>query len=795
MLNAGDLEAALALMDRVDEGDAAAKAALGEMRERLAKEARHEGPAKVYPPITAPDFHARLAGMREFYASPDPAGTATAGSRGVRPLLRHQRLVKAFMQPGTGYNGVLIVHDTGAGKSCTAVAIAEMYRRATARPALVIAPAAVREQFLAEVADHRNARFEAGRWVLPPTCAGPSMQAVASGVPGRDRKTMRARVRGAVDARYEVKGYGAFANAYAAAEARGDAHDVFSDRVVIVDEAHNLRNDRAAKEAAECLARLVARCTGVKLVLMTATPMFDRANEVVYLLNLLRVNDGRPPLQTATVFAGDGSLVQRSDSTPELGEACRGYVSFSRGGKRSELPITLPPSVAPGAGGAAWPDKTHDGHAAVAPEGVYELCPSVARQGSAMATLLTDACSTKIAEIVSNVAFPGGERAADRGFRRCFTGTASAGGMSYRPDRLGFFRGDSLADNAPKVARVVDLLRTCTGVAFVHSVFLWAGVMPMAVALEEAGFRRVHGPQLLTKPNEAPNGRTYCIVTATPSISTAAANSAALKAARGPGNVNGEAVSVVLGTSSVVEGTDLRYVREVHLMEPWWNAGRSEQVVGRAVRHGSHAALPEEERNVTVYHHVCELPGGREGVDHVVVRRAMAKRATVAAALSVLREEAVDCAWNREEYVDRVEDGETVRLKNAQGVSFDWQTGDRDGSRACMYGECPGKEGVLCADGTLMSKLKRVATTDDVEAAHARLEAALADGSALDEAQAQAATGLPDDVLQSALDELAGDRWTLVVGEQAGTIVRAEDGVVAFVPERGARQTETVEWP
>jgi superfamily II DNA or RNA helicase len=48
------------------------------------------------------------------------------------------------------------------------------------------------------------------------------------------------------------------------------------------------------------------------------------------------------------------------------------------------------------------------------------------------------------------------------------------------------------------------------------------------------------------------------------------------------------------------EGLDLKGTQMVQLMEPHWNEARSDQVVGRAVRNDSHAALPEDLRNVLV---------------------------------------------------------------------------------------------------------------------------------------------------------------------------------------------------
>jgi hypothetical protein len=38
-----------------------------------------------------------------------------------------------------------------------------------------------------------------------------------------------------------------------------------------------------------------------------------------------------------------------------------------------------------------------------------------------------------------------------------------------------------------------------------------------------------------------------------------------------------------------------------------------------AARYMSHIALPESQRNVTIYNHVCVLSNDRESVDHVYI--------------------------------------------------------------------------------------------------------------------------------------------------------------------------------
>jgi hypothetical protein len=69
-------------------------------------------------------------------------------------------------------------------------------------------------------------------------------------------------------------------------------------------------------------------------------------------------------------------------------------------------------------------------------------------------------------------------------------------------------------------------------------------------------------------------------------------------------NKYGEIIKVFMITASGSEGINLRNVRFVHVTEPYWNAVRVEQVIGRARRICSHEDLPEDEKTVQVFEYL-----------------------------------------------------------------------------------------------------------------------------------------------------------------------------------------------
>jgi hypothetical protein len=74
-------------------------------------------------------------------------------------------------------------------------------------------------------------------------------------------------------------------------------------------------------------------------------------------------------------------------------------------------------------------------------------------------------------------------------------------------------------------------------------------------------------------------------------------------------NRNSEIIKVLVGGKSMSEGVDLKYVRSVHIINPWHNLIQIEQTIGRAVRLCSHADLDEvAHMEVKVFKYVAIPP-------------------------------------------------------------------------------------------------------------------------------------------------------------------------------------------
>jgi superfamily II DNA or RNA helicase len=117
-------------------------------------------------------------------------------------------------------------------------------------------------------------------------------------------------------------------------------------------------------------------------------------------------------------------------------------------------------------------------------------------------------------------------------------------------------------------------------------------------------------------------------------------------------NKYGERISLLLFSRAGAEGLDLRNVRHVHILEPFWNYARIDQVISRAVRFQSHTTLPPEERNVQPYLYLADYPSDiseekreeEETTDVELYQKSVDDKILIDSFLNALIESSIDCS-------------------------------------------------------------------------------------------------------------------------------------------------------
>ena len=127
-------------------------------------------------------------------------------------------------------------------------------------------------------------------------------------------------------------------------------------------------------------------------------------------------------------------------------------------------------------------------------------------------------------------------------------------------------------------------------------------------------------------------------------------------------NMYGNLASLLMITQSGAEGLNLRNVRFVYILEPFWNQVRIDQVIGRAIRKGSHLDLPEKERNVQVVIYISSLTEKQKELNKTIKLRdgglttdedifsiATRKNKIISQFLTMLKANSIDCLFHAKE--------------------------------------------------------------------------------------------------------------------------------------------------
>jgi hypothetical protein len=294
---------------------------------------------------------------------------------------------------------------------------------------------------------------------------------------------------------------------------------------------------------------------------------------------------------------------------------------------------------------------------------------------------------------------------------------------NYKPGVLAkygrIFHRDQLPKYSGKIAKICDIIRKSSkGIIMIYSQYIDGGIIPISLALEEMGITRFGTasytkPLFQTPPTDAVDSATMKtqteLKTSDPSAPFHPAkytiisgdvvfspnNKEDIKYITSNDNRYGELVKIVIISKAGAEGLDFRNIRQIHIMESWYNMNRIEQIIGRGVRFLSHCSLSFEERNVEIFLHSSILPNNKEEecADTYIYRMAEKKAIQIGKITRILKETSVDCMINIGQTnfsVDKLNslvENKTVkiRLSSQGGVESDYIIGDKPFTDMCDY--------------------------------------------------------------------------------------------------------------
>tara|TARA_A100001011_G_scaffold117805_1_gene124346 strand:+ start:2329 stop:5886 length:3558 start_codon:yes stop_codon:yes gene_type:complete len=733
----------------------------------------------LYPSLDDANFTSKISQRKEFYDTryEKPLGSIEEVSdklcNAEFELAPHQMFVRNFLSFQTPYNGLLLYHGLGSGKTCSAISVSEEMRAylkqmGIVQRIIVVASPNVQDNFRKQLFDENKLKLVDGLWNIR-ACTGNKFLSEINpmNMKGLTKEKVVAQVKRIINISYLFLGYIEFANYINKRSTVGSdlsakqrekivkqkLNRIFSNRLIIIDEVHNIRMtpDNSDKRVAVELEKLVSNVENMRLLFLSATPMYNSYKEIIWLIGILNKNDGRSVMSTKDVFTSDGNF-KIGDDGEEIGKEllmrkATGYVSFVRG----ENPYTFPFRI--------WPME-------FSPENTYQniLKPTIQLNGRSIAQPI-EMLSVYLANIgdvqeisyryiidrlkkgagqdplrnmpsfenmeafgytllqrpleALNMVYPD-SRLTDEadidskdlvgkgGLQRIMKYDESTtplfkGNFQYKTEEYGhIFSPDQIGRYSGKIKNICDSIVNSKGIVLIYSQYLDGGLVPISLALEEIGFKRAGQNKSLfkTPPTEEidalsfkPKGQhgdnfnqaSYVIISGDKALSPD--NAADVTLATQQDNVDGSKVKVIMISQAGSEGIDFKFIRQVHVLDPWYNMNRIEQIIGRAVRTCSHKDVPFKDRNVEIYLYGSLLNNIREeAADIYLYRLAELKAIQIGQVTRALKESSVDCLLNFEQAGFTVEQmNMTVKQELSSGQIINFSVGDRPFSSTCDY--------------------------------------------------------------------------------------------------------------
>ena len=701
-------------------------------------------------------------------------------------LAPHQEFVKMYISNHTPYNGLLLYHGMGSGKTCSAIGICEEFRKSnqkhTKKPKkiMIIASPNVQDNFKLQLFDPKKLSKKDGIWKLD-GCVGESLLREINffDIQSLSKDDIIAKMKKQIRNNYEFIGYVEFANKVNRIISKSviwekefdlddmvirengnknnagqyvgdnmDSHkytetttnlynkhhkvighktiryslttqqkmllDVFSERMLVVDEVHNIRSlgDSApTKLVSDAFQTLLKFVRHMKLLFLSGTPMYNDPTEILFIVNLLNINDGQSALKKKEVFNKKGDFVE--GGAQKLLFKSNGYISYIRG----ENPYQFPYKIFPNDYNSdkslkkmIYPRKQFNGLSISKPIQHLDLYVTrlSASQQKAYEQILRekiDKLSSKESERFSSTeSFKytilqdplnaltfclnddnGGVYTGKDAFNEIVV--FSEDKYSYIDDSKRVFRYEMIGDYSSKIKSILDAIQDSEGIILIYSQYLDAGLLPIALALEEMGYKRNSSSKnksLLNIPAQEIVG-SYAMITG--DVRFSKSNKEELQLLNHSDNIDGDLCKVVLISQAGSEGLDFKNLRQLHVLEPWYNLNRIDQIIGRAIRHCSHKELKLKKRNCQIFLHASSIEEDIECVDMMMYRLSEEKSKKIGKVQKLLKSISADCLLNHgQQNFANLEEELRITLSNNQKIKF--QVKDKNYSSICDYDIC-----------------------------------------------------------------------------------------------------------
>jgi len=680
----------------------------------------------VYPILEDPIFAEKITQIEDFKIFNIPKSRVYKNKEEYEERVQqmcqfektyYQHFVSQYISRRSPYKSLLLYHGLGSGKTCSAITIAEAFsqeQRLYSEPNIwIISRKALKGSFEQEIFRTLYLITKPQKRDIRDQCTGDAYLQLIPNVTEMEQDKLLQRLQKTIRSKYQFFGYDQFANTIDKLKEEGKLEEIIKNKIIIIDEAHNLRNVEKAgdkhKKIVEPLMDVLQKGTNNRLILLSATPMYNEAEEMLWLLSLLLTNDRRDkilsPYNLPSFYSASGK--PNKELFKLCGKLSQNYISYIKGNNPFTFAIRLPAPEEEVTFLKEVPQIALSGKPLEKNEANWL---SWIRDGLVTSTLgktQIDAIETKTTKKHSsatlrqmnifayrkllgkdNYEYRDGKEALNSIFKRA--DDLESIQYVYQNPKEPIFDPEygALGDFACKLKTLSDLIRNSEGIVLIYSMFIWGGIVPTAMVLEHMGLSRYKERDFLKMNRKVTNQvnyegilkPTYCILSSESDKELMGTSKIddLLKDINLDANRNGEIIKVILISPVAGEGLSFKNIREMHVLDPWYHLNNQEQAIGRAIRNCSHSDLPLEKRNVTVFLHATVFPNNlKETSDLHAYRLASLKYQQIQAVDQVIKENAVDCMLMKNvNYYGKELFDFKVMLYTSRGRQIPYQYGD-----------------------------------------------------------------------------------------------------------------------
>tara|TARA_Y100000389_G_C17465112_1_gene524806 strand:+ start:1544 stop:4843 length:3300 start_codon:yes stop_codon:yes gene_type:complete len=235
-------------------------------------------------------------------------------------LLIHQKIVRDYINIYTPYRGLLLYHGLGSGKTCTSIAIAEGLKND--KSIIVMTPASLRSNYIEELKKCGDYLYKKNQyWEFVNTKKNPDLVPYLRSILGlsdeyiaknggawfvnvkkesnynnlttEQQVNLNNQINNMINNKYEFINYNGLRESHLQALSENYTKNPFTNKVVIIDEAHNLVSRivnklKNSKSIAMKLYEYLLNSENTKIILLSGTPIINYPNEVGVMFNILR---------------------------------------------------------------------------------------------------------------------------------------------------------------------------------------------------------------------------------------------------------------------------------------------------------------------------------------------------------------------------------------------------------------------------------------------------------------------------------------------------------------------------